>query len=306
MLRPAAGRAQGATTLGVDVVADTNSAASLGTPQSCLEVSVGDSFPVDIYITNAQGLRAWELRFGFDHNVLQIVDQDYSKFLLSTDPKGSIFPSLFVGETADRYFLAAHEFRGTPDTGSGVLARLTMQAVAHGKSPVKIVIDPSYFRPRLTDANGEAAFSGPVSQGEVAVGQTCSGAPPPNATSGPTSTPGTQPGATQQPPAPTPPNGQSSNPVSSPAVGAVGGPDPGDEPSTSSGDNGGGTGPSDPGAGASRQTSGQDPNDGQAATATSEGGSSGFPFWLLAPAVGGAVALTAAFALTLRRLRGRS
>ena len=173
LLDPNSASAEGPTSLGLDLASDGNTGTFVGDVQNCLNVDLGDFFPLDVFVKNAHSVRAWELRFAFDNQLLRIVDHDFEHFLLSTAPSGSIFPSLFEVERSNRYFLAAAEFRGTPDSGSGVLVRLTMEAIAPGRSPVIVVTEPSFLAPRLTDANGDAPFEGPVSQGEVAVGEPC-------------------------------------------------------------------------------------------------------------------------------------
>lgn len=197
LLGPGPGRAQSSTYLGLDLVSDGNSAAFLDSVQDCVEVQVGDLLPLDIFIGDAHELRAFELRFAFDPELLRMAGHDFEQFLITTAPRGSVFPTLFEMEKLGRYFLAATEFRGTPDSGSGVLARLTMEVLAPGRSPVAIVTDPSFLSPHLTDADnpkGEDLFQGPVSDGEVAVGEPCSPSPPqpdpsPDATPTPGSTP---------------------------------------------------------------------------------------------------------------------
>ena len=194
LLGPRLSRAQGPTSLGIDLVSDGNSGALLDSVQDCVEVQVGDLFPLDVFVRDAHELRAFELRFDFDPGIIQIVDPGFNMFLLSTAPVGKIFPSLFEVDNISAghpYFLAAAEFRGTPDSGSGVLARLTMEALAPGRSPVTIVTEPSFFSPRLTDADGNALFQGPVSGGEVSVGEPCSpssSTPDPSPESGSTPT----------------------------------------------------------------------------------------------------------------------
>ena len=178
-------RAETGMTLGLDTQPESNSVASIGPVQTCAGVEVGQEFPVDVYVTGVTNLKAFELRVNFDSRVLSLQNADYGRFLLSTPPEGSIFPSLFEAETQDTYFLAASEFRGTPDTGSGVLARLTFKAIGQGKSQVSIPADATYGA-RLTDAagrptgdlNGDSIWDEPVSNGQVAVGQPCSGSPP--------------------------------------------------------------------------------------------------------------------------------
>lgn len=181
--------AQAPTTLGVDPQTTGNTGTSIASVEDCTAVDIGDTFEVDIYITDVEELRAWELRFAFDHQVVQIVNNDFGLFLLSTTPSGSIFPSLFVEEKPDRYFLGASEYNGTPDSGSGVLARLTMQALAPGRSPALIVSEPSYFRPLLTDSNGANTFNGTIHQAEIAVGEPCSQPAPTPPSASPTPPP---------------------------------------------------------------------------------------------------------------------
>lgn len=199
LLGPGPSRAQSSTYLGLDLVSDGNYGALLDSVQDCVEVQVGDLLPLDIFIGDAHELRAFELRFAFDPEVLRmaghdLVGRDFEQFLITTAPRGSVFPTLFEMEKPGRYFLAAAEFRGTPDSGSGVLARLTMEVLAPGRTPVTIVTDPSFLSPRLTDADnlkGEDLFQGPVSGGEVAVGEPCSpssSTPDPSPESGSTPT----------------------------------------------------------------------------------------------------------------------
>jgi len=177
LLGPGPSRAQSSTYLGLDLVSDGNSGALLDSVQDCVEVQVGDLLPLDVFIGDAHELRAFELRFAFDPEVLRMAGHDFEQFLITTAPRGSVFPTLFEMEKPGRYFLAAAEFRGTPDSGSGVLARLTMEVLAPGRTPVTIVTDPSFLSPHLTDADnpkGEDLFQGPVSGGEVSVGEPCS------------------------------------------------------------------------------------------------------------------------------------
>lgn len=193
--------AQTSTALGIDVIPGGNTATLVIAVDTCVEVDVGVQFQVDIYITDVQDLRAWELRFAFDHNVVRVVDYDYFLFL------GSVHPTLFEAEPpdvekADRYFLAAAETRD-PDSGSGVLARLTLEAVGPGRSPAAIAA--GIYAPILSDINdprGEDKFTGPVSQAEIAVAEPCSApAPDPSPTSPPAdnTTPGSDTDANDAP-----------------------------------------------------------------------------------------------------------
>ncbi len=267
-----------APALGVDVVTSGNTANSLSDVEGCAAVNVGDRFTVDIFARDVQRLEAWELRFAYDHRVVEVVDHDYGMFLLSTAPGGSIFPSLFDTETPDRYFLAAAEFSGTADSGSGVLARITLHAVAHGMSPAQVVVDPGYFAPNLTTSAGVRSFSGLVAEGEIAVGQPCPGTSPTWVSAGD----------------PSPAPGSSLPPNSSPDPQGSNGSQPGGEASQ-------GTLTPTPRV-AVLQTTGNAPGgvDSAADAKPSTGGSSEFPWWVLGVILGAVAAAAGGVALVFR------
>lgn len=304
LLQGIASAAQTQTVLGIDVVPGSNTAGLVNTIDTCVEVDVGEQFPIDIYITGADQLRAWEMRIALDHTIAQVKSADFNQFLLTTPPGGSI-SSLFDVEKADRYFLAAAESR-TPDSGAGVLARLTLEAVGPGISPLSIVTTPSYFLPHLTDVQGDNPFSGPASHAAVAVSTPCaSGAakPTPTPTPGPDANatpvptdgsalvtlviPGEGGRATILPAAPTvlsdsarPTSGEGNDAGQGPGNSAEQGEG---DPSTDAGEDGGG-----------RSGLSVSPGDGS---------SDGFPMWILAPIIAAAAVLGAggiAMALILR------
>ena len=165
-------------------VGDEGSAPTAAGHLSCAEVSVGDVFPVNVWVENVSELKAYELRVTYDSSVLSLEDVDFDHFLLSTPPDGQIFPSLFEWETADSYFLAAAETRGSADSGSGALARLQMRAIGKGMGEIGIQTDPAVYGPRLTnstgkpigDDTGDRIFDGTVLSGVVAVNESCSDA----------------------------------------------------------------------------------------------------------------------------------
>ncbi|MDO8614943.1 MAG: hypothetical protein Q7T33_04305 [Dehalococcoidia bacterium] len=280
------------TALGVDVDPANNTANHVADVQNCKEVAVGDEFPVDVFADNIEGLAAWELRFAFDHNVVQIVDHNYNMFLLSTAPSGSILPALFDRESDDRYFLAAAEISGTPDTGSGVLARITLKAIAAGTSPAEIVVSPGYLAPYLTKTGGAGLFSGPVAEAAISVGRPCSGPTP-------TVVPASTPRPSNNTPGPSGTPSPSGAPVSS-ATPGPGAPvvivdSPGTTPDSSG--EAGASGGDDPGAtpappGIVRQTGGSAPQDddpdSHGASTAGRQDSSGFP-WLLTGAITAAI-----------------
>ena len=186
--------------LGVDVSPGANqSSSSIGEIETCVRHDVGDEFTIDIFVNNVIELTAWELRLDYDSDVVQVTDADFNYFLLSTPPGGNVL-SLFESELPGRQFFGAGEISGAPDSGSGVLARVSMAAVGEGVSDVSVVDSPVYFAPRLTnksggavgDNNSDGHWDGSIVGGEIRVGKSCN----PNApviTPKPSLAPGTTP-----------------------------------------------------------------------------------------------------------------
>jgi hypothetical protein len=215
--------------IGIDMTPAAAGTASTDGVATCKAVNKGDEFDADVFVTNIQSLTAWELRIDYDPQVVSLDSADYNFLLVSSG--GSVFPSQFEVEKPGRKFLAAAEAH-FPDSGSGILARLHLKAVADGVSPIRIATNPAYYGPTLVgasgdyegDTNGDNHWDGDVSGGSVAVGRSCSAATP-FYTPAPVS-PGVTPnrgGVTPTPPGNggSPDSGQSS-PAASPAPGDEG------------------------------------------------------------------------------------
>ena len=191
------GHAQVPIGLGVDVDPNGNTATSIGNVDDCVEVDVGDVLSVDLYVSDVQRLSAWEIPFQFNPSVLEVIDHSYRLFL----PGISFDISDPVPDADGRHFFGVASFGES--SGSGVLARITMQAKAAGRSPAALLyldfngdgrID---LGPRLNpgsqplgDGNGDGIYDGPPAQAEVAVGESCTPSTlTPVSTPGPTHTP---------------------------------------------------------------------------------------------------------------------
>lgn len=221
--------------IGLDMRPNASSTSS-SSADTCVEVDEGDEFAIDIFVTNADSLTAWELRVDYDPEVVSLESADYDYLLTASG--GGVFPSLFEKELEGRYFLAAAETRN-PDSGSGVLARLTLTALEKGTSAISITSSPNFYRPRLTgasgaisDSNGDGLWDGDLTGGKVAVDQRCTGSTPvktpPPGTPGPTKTP--KPGETPAPTDEPGTGGQTATPAPG-SPGEGGGQNPGGEPS---------------------------------------------------------------------------
>lgn len=176
---PTAGAADGEIVL--DVRVGTAGPQLALAESACAEIQIGQVFLVDVRVENVDDLIAFELSISYDGTILAMESANFEHFLVSTSPNGQIFPSLFEPESADSYFLAAANTQGSPDSGSGVLARLEMRAIGEGTSEISIQTDPTVFGPRLLDKTGKAIgddtgdliFDGTVLSGTAAVHRNC-------------------------------------------------------------------------------------------------------------------------------------
>lgn len=187
--------AQETTTLAIDAEPAENSATLLGPRTVCIAVQEGQTFDVDITIDNVVDLSAWDAYLGFDDSVVNVIDRDVQQFMVST-PDGNAFDlSESVPDDGSPYRIGAADLSDPPTgvSGSGVLARLTLEAVGPGVTDLTLQPQATGFEgqqigPTLTDVNangigdsdGDSFFDGPTLDARVAVNGDCSG------TSGPT------------------------------------------------------------------------------------------------------------------------
>ena len=179
--------------LGIDPNAEGNGPLTLGALDPCVSVSRGDVFDVDIYIRDVEELLAWQLYVGFDPAVLEVTGRDVEMFLASNagssvlDVSGRIDdPSLYPVAAADT------SDPPTPDSGSGVLFRLSVRALDRGTSEIELIVRDvdgdglADLGPLLRnvdgdvlgDTNGDTIFDGPIGSAEVAVDTACENLPP--------------------------------------------------------------------------------------------------------------------------------
>jgi len=221
--------AQGTVTLGVDADPTGNTATSLGTIEPCISVSINDTFDIDIFITDVTDLLGWETYFVYDMSVANIIGRNVQMFQ-AANPGSNVFDASEALPDADgQYRLAAVDIAEplAPDSGSGVLARLTLQAVGAGVSPANLALldvnedGTADLGPSLTDVEGDhigdldddSLFDGPISSARIAVDTACPEAMPtppaspaamPEVTAAPATTPtaapvGAMPGAVVAP-----------------------------------------------------------------------------------------------------------
>lgn len=161
---------------------------------SCIEVESGEQFTLDISARDLPSILAWELYFTYDRQILEVEGKDVRIFLAEA-PNSNVFDfSDPVPSTRGLYRIAAADLggRSSAETGSGVLARLTLRAHAEGVSAASIAaLDVNHDQvpdlgPSLTgvdgtqmsDVDGDSIFDGLAVNGQVAVGLPCSADPP--------------------------------------------------------------------------------------------------------------------------------
>lgn len=261
---------QVSTAMGVDADTTGNSATSLGDIDACVSVEVGQTFDVDVFVANVAGLLGWQAALVYDPAVLRVADANVELFLAGPQRGRMLNLSDLVPDQDGGYAFAVVD--ATPDseghTGSGVLARMTLEAVGTGMSFLTldgiVFADPAGSS--IGDVNGDDIFDGTIAHAQVWVGEPCPGTlPAPTPSASPT---GAGPTATVPPATPTStgvaasPTGEAPSPVS-PTVGGA-----------------------------------QEP------ASTDEGG--GFPWAVVAGAVAATIVATLAAALALRWLLARA
>jgi len=184
--------AQGPVTMGLDADPTGNTAASLGPIDSCVSVSTGDEFEVDLFITDVTDLVAWEAYFEYDMTVVNIVSRDVMLFL-AKEPGSRVFDlSETLPDIDGRYRMSVVDLAesSVPESGSGVLGRLTLKAVGSGVSPANIFLldidsdgkmDAGPFLTNaagepIGDVDGNGVFDGSISHAQIAVDTACSAA----------------------------------------------------------------------------------------------------------------------------------
>lgn len=201
--------AQSPVTLAVDADPTGNTATSLGSIEDCLSVDNGATLEVDIVITNVENLLGWEAFFEYDEAILEVTDVDVRQFQMA-NPKSNVINASEPLPDRDGVFLAAAADPRSVDSGSGVLARLTLQAIGTGISPAALPTLAPGVGPTLAaltygsvehigDNDGDNVFDGETTPAQIAVGVPCSVVTPT-----PSPTPGPTPGPGQTPPAGTP------------------------------------------------------------------------------------------------------
>jgi hypothetical protein len=178
--------AQAETAIGLDVSVDGNTATVVGPVESCISVTKDETFDVDLYVRDVEDLLAWTTYVAYDSAVVQVIDRDVQHFQAADEGSTVFDGSEDVPSNDDGLFrVEAADTRPLPvgDTGSGVLARLTLKAISEGRTE----LNPGHTdhdgdgKPdfgttltnidgeRIGDTDGDSFFDGDVSVPEIFV-----------------------------------------------------------------------------------------------------------------------------------------
>lgn len=189
--------------IGLDADPTGNTATALGTRQACRVVSVGTIFDVDLYVKNVHELLSWGGYLSYNKPVTLVTrpgdnnqnSSDRWRFMFQqAQAVNSLFnssetlpdntgPGVYGVGAADQAVTA-----GFGDTGTGVLLRLQMQAIANGTSQLSIglitIPELGQIGPFLKDSsgaligdsNGDGFFDGTITSATIVVGGSCTDA----------------------------------------------------------------------------------------------------------------------------------
>ncbi len=179
---------QESVTIGIDADPTDNTATSLGEIDSCVAVSAGDSFDVDVFVQNVDDLLAWEAYLSFDPERLRVIDRDGDQFLASVPDSSPFDISASVPNEDGRYRVGAANISDPPTggSGSGVLARLTLEAIESGivslaLTPIETEVGTvgltmtAVDGSQIGDSDGDSFFDGPLVDAQVAIDEACPG-----------------------------------------------------------------------------------------------------------------------------------
>ncbi len=189
LIHPAGLRAQEPVALHVDVDPNGNTAISLGENDSCISVPEGETFTIDVTVTDVSTLSAWEVYFVYDPSIIEIKDRDLRMFLAAEPGSKAVNVSESLPDQDGLYRIAEADLSSPPaaESGSGVLTRLTLLAKTEGRSFAGLPafdinedgnpdFGPRLFAPggqSIGDGNGDGFFDRLSLPTQIAVSLPC-------------------------------------------------------------------------------------------------------------------------------------
>jgi hypothetical protein len=131
--------AQTEPTFAIDAGPSGNSATEVERIEDCVEVQTGDQFQMDIVVEDITDLLAWEVNIDYQPEVVTVVGQDVKMFQQTNEGSSVLDLSAKLPDDSGFHSFSAFDSADpeAPDSGTGVLARITLEAVGAGESPIR-------------------------------------------------------------------------------------------------------------------------------------------------------------------------
>ena len=164
-----------AVTLGIDADPSGNTATSLDSVQVCTSTSSGSSTDIDLFITDVTDLLGWGTYINYDPALINITSINVNMFQAADGCSNLLNASDPTPDSDGSFYASAVDLNAPPcqDSGSGVLARISISALNSG------ITDLTISNPSLTDANGnligdvdgDGIFDGTTFNAQIAIDQ---------------------------------------------------------------------------------------------------------------------------------------
>ena len=175
--------------LAIDAIPDGNIPTSVAQIDSCASAQEGDTFNIDLIIEDVTDLLAWEIGISYDPAILEVRDRDVQMFQAANPNSQVTDTSNETPANSGRYVAGAVDLAdpASPDSGSGILTRITLKAVGPGTSRLSLekidlnddgAPDQGPFLRDIAgeiigDEDGDTFFDGSTTDAEIRVGEPC-------------------------------------------------------------------------------------------------------------------------------------
>jgi hypothetical protein len=165
------------TTMGIDADPTGNTATSLGSIDACFSASSGSSFDIDLFITNVSDLLGWASYINYDPALINVTNIDVRMFQAADGHSVMLNASDPTPDSDGSFYASAIDLNAPPyqDSGSGVLARITISTLAPGISDL-IMSEPALIDVNgdpIADITGDGYFDGSTFDAQIALDQPC-------------------------------------------------------------------------------------------------------------------------------------
>ena len=179
------------TIVGVDAITTGNTRTFVANIDRCVSVPVNPNaeFYVDLFVKDVTSLNTWQGTLRFEESILQVSSIDVGQvgqYFLENTPGSVVYNGSEIPPNSTGSFLAgATDQENLPESGSGVLARVGLKALAAGTSKLYftlwwpfgisgVLLDDQLIPPNpIGDLNGDRYFDGLVFNAIVVVGSPC-------------------------------------------------------------------------------------------------------------------------------------